>query len=225
MCVRNEASRYLKQVLEDARCYIDAAVIIDDASTDDTVEVCRQVLQGIPLRIVCNAESKFSHESDLRIQQWQETIATNPDWILVLDADEIFENAFKQALPAMLKRHDVEVYYFRLFDMWDDTHYREDRYWSAHWYYRPFLVRYRNDIDYQWCQQALHCGRLPWNIQDLPAECSSLRLKHYGWAKQSGRIEKYARYKQLDPDAVYGIKEQYESILDENPRLIEWMEA
>jgi len=224
MCVKNEASRYLCQVLEDARMYIDAAVIIDDASTDDTVALCYEVLKGIPVSIVRNAQSKFTYESDLRIQQWQETIATNPDWILVLDADELFEPSCKYELPTLLERTDVDVYYFRLFDMWDADHYREDRYWSAHNYYRPFLIRYKQDFAYAWCEQALHCGRLPYNIHQLRAECSSLRLKHYGWSRQQDRVAKYARYKQLDPDGVFGIKEQYESILDEHPTLILWSE-
>lgn len=49
-----------------------------------------------------NAQSKFTYESDLRIQQWQETLATNPDWILVLDADELFEPSCKYELPKPL---------------------------------------------------------------------------------------------------------------------------
>jgi glycosyltransferase involved in cell wall biosynthesis len=225
MCVRNEASRYLRAVLEDARHYIDAAVIIDDASTDDTVAVCRELLNTIPLRLVCNQESKFHHESDLRTQQWQETIATNPDWILVLDADEIFEDAFKQELPAMLARADVDVYYFRLFDMWNDTHYRQDPYWDAHCYYRPFLVRYKKDKDYKWQDKMLHCGRFPATIQQCAYACSPIRLKHYGWSRAEDRKTKYLRYKELDPDGIYGIKEQYESILDEHPTLLAWRES
>ena len=42
--------------------------------------------------------------------------------------------------------------------------------------------------------------------------------------KEEDRLYKYNRYKQLDPDAVYGIAEQYESILDPQPNLILWEE-
>ncbi|MFE6078574.1 hypothetical protein ACFVQB_29420 [Paenibacillus sp. NPDC057886] len=49
-------------------------------------------------------------------------------------------------------------------------------------------------------------------------------MKYYGWARAEDRIRKYERYQALDPDARYGWKEQYESILDAEPRLLQWSE-
>jgi len=43
MVVHNEADRYLRRALEAHRAYIDEAVIIDDGSTDESVELCREV--------------------------------------------------------------------------------------------------------------------------------------------------------------------------------------
>ena len=48
MLVRNEANRYLPQVLKHTLEYIDEAVILDDASEDNTLEVCRNILKSIP---------------------------------------------------------------------------------------------------------------------------------------------------------------------------------
>ena len=36
------------------------------------------------------------------------------------------------------------------------------------------------------------------------------------------RYQPNKRYQLLDPDAIYGIREQYDSILDTNPNLIKW---
>lgn len=224
MVIKNEAGRYLKAALEEHRQYIDSAVIIDDGSTDDSVAVCERVLAGIPLRIVKNGHSLFHNEVELRKLQWNETIKTNPEWILNLDADEIFEKKFKTAIRQMLVSPDLYAYCFRLYDFWDERHFREDKYWCAHLTYRPFMVRYMRDFAYQWNEQPQHCGRFPNNILNLPWEASPLRLKHMGWAKAAYRLEKYRRYQRLDPGAVYGIKEQYESILDETPNLIAWNE-
>jgi len=47
-------------------------------------------------------------------------------------------------------------------------------------------------------------------------------VKHFGWATEKDRAEKYKRYQRLDPDAIYGIREQYDSIMDTNPNLIKW---
>ncbi|HEY3426295.1 MAG TPA: glycosyl transferase family 2, partial [Negativicutes bacterium] len=49
--------------------------------------------------------------------------------------------------------------------------------------------------------------------------------QHWGWARPADRLEKFYRYKKLDPKAQYGIKEQYQSILDPKPNLIRWQES
>lgn len=225
MIVKNEGNRYLRPVLESAKHYITDAVIIDDASTDNTVQVCQEILKDIPLKIILNDDSKFSNECSLREQQWEETIKTNPDWILCLDADEIFEDKFQHEVKSLVQKNDVDVYLFRLYDFWNATSYREDTYWKAHFYYRPFLVRYKPEVHYTFKKWAQHCGRFPQEFHSSPkAVLSELRLKHYGWAKIEDRQNKYTRYQQLDPGAKYGWQEQYDSIMDENPHLVEWKE-
>lgn len=224
MVVKNEGSRFLRQVLQEHRKYIDEAVIIDDGSTDNTADICREVLQGIPLHLIRNNVSRFSHESELRKQQWEAVVKTNPEWILSLDADEIFEAGFPGELDSLLRADNCDLFCFRLYDFWDDNHYREDMYWRSHQSYRPFLLRYREDFTYLWNDLPQHCGRLPENIFELPHQLSSLRLKHLGWSKPEYRLEKYLRYMLLDPDGQYGWKEQYLSILDQHPHLVPWSE-
>lgn len=222
MVVRNEEGRYLRAMLESLVGHIDGAVIIDDASDDATVAICREVLADIPLQLVENKTSMFSNEVSLRKLQWEETVKTEPDWILSLDADELIEPAFWPRAQALLCSDTVEQYGFRLHDMWSATQYREDAFWNAHKQSRPFLLRYRKDYPYSWKQTPQHCGRFPQNCDSFPMADTGYRIAHLGWATPQDRKAKFDRYQQLDPGAVYGDRGQYNSILNDAPHLIDW---
>lgn len=225
MLLRNESDRYLDKVLEQARQYIDAAVILDDASEDNTVEICRRELAGLPLTLFSNPEPGFGNEVNLRKQLWTMVSETSPQWILILDADEIFEERATALLRGLLTDPEAYFYAFRLYDMWSENAYREDAYWNAHQTYRPFLVRYVPGFSYRWLEIPQHCGRFPRNITELKGKQSDLRIKHLGWQKPLDRLHKYQRYQKLDPGAIYGLAAQYESILDPRPHLVLWQEG
>jgi glycosyltransferase involved in cell wall biosynthesis len=225
MVVRNEASRWLKQTLRAARPVIDDAVVIDDASTDDTVAVVERELAGLPLSLHRNESPRFANEIDLRRQQWDACVATNPDWLLILDADEVLEEKAAKVVPDIVRRASFSAWGFHLHDMWSETHYREDEHWSAHKEARAFLVRYHPDYLYLWNETAQHCGRMPASATSaLPSAAVNVRIKHMGWSTQADRYAKYDRYRHLDPEARHGDAAQYASILDANPRLVEWQE-
>ncbi len=222
MIVKNEEHRYLKQVLISLRGHIAQAVIIDDGSCDHTVQMCRELLSSVPLRIIENKHSMFASEASLRKMQWEETVKTNPDWILNLDADELLESGFWNHVQKLIDDKHYDLYSFRLYDMWNKTHYREDEYWNAHAICKPFLMRYQPEFHYTWNDFSQHCGRFPANTFSFPVAESAFRIQHLGWSTQGDRNEKFARYRQLDPDAIYGIKEQYDSIMDTDPNLVHW---
>jgi len=222
MLVRNEANNILDRVLNHAKQYVDNAVILDDNSSDNTVEICKETLKDIPLLIESNKESKFNNEITIRKQQWEMTISTNPDWILCLDADEIFEDSIIDDIQSLVNQSSFDYYAFRLYDFWNNTHYRDDTYWCAHKYYRPFLIRYQENFDYTWQEAPQHCGRFPYNITLLNGCNCNIRLKHFGWANEELRRKKLDRYLKLDPDGKYGNINQYRSILEPNPNLVKF---
>lgn len=224
MLVHNESGRYLERVLNQAIEYIDEAVILDDASKDNTIELCQEILKGLPLTLHSNQEPRFYNEILLRKQLWDMAKNTPSEWIIILDADEMFEEDGPKQLRELLGHaSDIDYISFRLFDLWTENHYREDLYWQAHKWYRPFIVRNITGFQAEWQETPQHCGRFPVNITDLRGRTSPLRIKHLGWVRPQDRLAKYYRYKQLDPNGIYGVLEQYRSILDPSPNLIEWV--
>ena len=222
--VKNEADNYLRRVLTHTASFVDEVLIIDDGSSDNTVEVCESILKDTPHTIIQLEQSEFHHEYTVRQKQWQLATTSNADWILNLDADEMFEDRMRSEIRRLINQDEYDAFAFRLFDFWNDTHYREDEYWSAHLGHMPFLVRNDPNIADDWKQTDQHCGRFPLAVMDMQILTSRMRVKHYGWANAETRQAKYNRYKLLDPDQAFGIPQQYESILDANPRLIKWEE-
>jgi hypothetical protein len=223
MLVRNEAARYLREVLDDLDQFVDEMLIVDDASTDETPDVCASYARA---RVVRRHEPSFSNEVALRKLSWEEAVATGAEWILAVDADEVFEDRMKREIDQLLGNDNVDGWAFRLYDFWGSReYYRDDRYWQAHRYHRLFLVR-NPHVRPRWKETPLHCGRLPLNAVD-PARVgrSSIRVKHLGWADPAEHRRKYEHYMRLDGQGTYGILPQYASILDARPRLKRWEET
>ncbi len=222
MVVRNEAGRYLDRVLRHAASYVDAAVILDDASTDGTAELCRTALADLPHEVITLERSLFGQEHRLRRLQWKHTLAADPDWILNLDADEQFEDAIRPLIRSLVDQTDVDAVLFRLYDMWSATQYRSDERWRAHTVHRPFLVRPVPGMDATWPERAQHAGRFPPSVSDLEFWTCAVRLQHLGWADPADRRAKHDRYRRLDPDGDWSPSGHYASILDPAPTLVDF---
>lgn len=218
MLVRNEQHRYLYSVMDVLRDMCDRVIVLDDASTDFTASIC----ESYGCEVFHNQESMFADEWRARSKLWDLTVATNPQWILALDADEAFEPDGQGDIPGIVRTAEnlqADTVSFPLYDLWgDEDHYRDDRLWNAHKRQWAVMMRYRPGVVYHWREQAHHCGRLPVNIGHRVLN-SSLRLLHYGWMRSEDRRRKYERYMALDPDGRWGSLAQYQSILDERPHL------
>lgn len=224
MLVRDEAERYLDRVLRRAAPMVDSVVVLDDGSTDGTPDLVSALLGQLDVehRLVRVTGSLFDQEWTLRQSLWQLAIASRPDWVLCLDADELLDGELRRdALRPWVDQGQFDVVGFPLFDLWDDEeHYRDDGLWTAHRRSWPLLVRRDpNDSD-AWARQPQHCGRFPLDVavrrRVLPAD---LRVLHLGWLSPEDRRRKAERYALLDPDGRWGSAEQYASILDSSPRL------
>lgn len=226
MPVRNEGGRYLNRVLAHLVRWVDSVVILDDCSEDDTVAVARQFAKAI---IYKNDEPLFaSNEALMRLKLWELTVAEQPDWIVAVDADEIFEDRIINEIHLLLNQHDFHSLAFRVFDFWADPFsYRIDGGWNPWQKSLTFMVRYSPGLDFKWLPREVHCGRFPQAYENRIAYYSDIRVKHYGWLNPEDHNRKYLYY--CDKDLkVFGEVRQFTQSIQAPAREVkveEWKDS
>ncbi|MCF8567607.1 glycosyltransferase family 2 protein [Alicyclobacillus tolerans] len=222
MQVRNEANRYLSRVLENLSAFCDDIVIVDDASTDNTADVCKSFPKVT--KLVTSNESRFQREWELRTILWQAVSELEPDWVIAVDADELYEQRMQTEVSRLINQDQFDWIGFRFYDFWGcETHYRDDEHWNIHRRHTMTLARYFHTYPYFYPKMEHHVPRLPLTYSALPGFHSDVRVKHLGWAGDADeRFSKYLRYKERDPNGQWGSLAHYESILDPKPNLVAW---
>lgn len=219
--VYNEEHRFLEKYLLNIQKYADEIVLVDDGSTDNSLQMCKEVTKN-----VYKSNRLFiENEVELRDALWSKCcdLCNDGDFILIQDCDEFLHEDsvkyFKEEVNQCL-RLNGDAIAWKLYDMWNETQYREDKYWVAHKHWWVHMVRYSSKINYMWKNTRLHCGRIPLNCF-YNAYPSSLQILHMGYSREDLRHEKYNFYMNVDTDKNGNI-EQYKSIIDENPHLIDF---
>ncbi|MDD2400602.1 MAG: glycosyltransferase family 2 protein [Clostridia bacterium] len=213
MIVRNEAHRYLERCLTSLLDFVDEIIILDDASTDTTPDIC---LSCPIVKLYRRKSSLFlTNEAQLRQELWFYTTDNKPEWILAIDADEFLETKKLHEFPYLIQQKYFQAISFRLFDCWgSEKYYRVDGIWSP-WLrgFSIYAVKYQPQLTSTWPKLNFHCGRLPLSYRQLPHLESELRIKHLGWANPIDIQTKYERAIDRDPTFKYMSREHYESIL------------
>jgi glycosyltransferase involved in cell wall biosynthesis len=231
MITHNEENRFLEPVIESVCKFSDKIIIMDDASSDGTVKELKYHFINNNFYWYDIQEGKKRlfdiNESFLRNALYfkclKECVDSN-DWLFIVDADEIIDNSY--LIPKLLNHFkdfaDAGTVSFKLFDMWNETHYRDDELWNAHKRFFPFGIR-RNCVieDNRINNSKLHCGRFP-IAKGNSFTGFDIKVRHMGWSTELDRERKFKRYIELDKNGKYGSLKQYNSILDKNPNLVEY---
>lgn len=219
MVVKNEADRYLEEVLDHVKSIVDDIVITDDGSTDNTIEVAQKYTDNI----YENKETMFTkHEGDLRQNAWRnlENHAKVGDIILCIDADEkLFETSY--SIREMFTS-PYDVFGVTFYHMWTKSHVRVDKAWGP--VISSRLFRYRENGTFK--DRRLACGSEPTYVsvmiergQFFPP--TGLIMQHLGYMRDDDKKIKYDRYMNLDKGEFHA-KAHLESILDPSPTLCDW---
>lgn len=163
---RNEAGpeRFLKRVLSRCQSFADHIVVLDDGSTDDTAQVCRDAGAQVVARTT--SDEAWGKESSARQELWDlacQSATGIDDWVLIVDADQEFVGDPRN----LMRTTELNAWSFILYDCWNERQYRADGFWQGHAVPRPWLFapnRVPSDWKAEWPTRGIHPGHCPANF-------------------------------------------------------------
>ncbi len=222
MIVKNEEEHILEKSLRASLQYIDEGIILCHHAEKRVLDKCKNIFKEFNKSLVLIEKSKDvnTSEEELTKELWQKCIEYNAQWVLRIDSDEIFEDNIKDTIKTLLENKFIDNYGFYVYDMWNETQYREDEYWRSNYNPKILLTRIQNFIDYDWKGINETGNRFPEDIFKLETAICNIRVKHLGWSTKELRRRKYEGYNQYHKEPI--TVEQQDSLLRENPNLIEF---
>lgn len=213
---KDEADRYLKPVIEHCLTFSDTVLVLDDGSTDNTIDLAVSLGAVVRTRAI-GALTAWGNESPARAELWDWAAAEAGDgWVLINDADMIL----KGDVRGLTKSWDVNSWAFPLLDLWtpDGKYYRQDGFWQGHLNARPWLFapsRVPEGWRPEWPTRGVHCGHAPSNY---PLVCgiapTDVVWHHWAYASPADRVRKAQRYETVTNQLTEFERRHAESILD-----------
>ncbi len=192
--IKNE-EKWIKKSLESVLDICSEAVILDDGSTDKTLEICQSFDKVVDI----------SHQSNLPMDQVRDknkllkmVLKKNPEYILSIDGDEILAPNSKEILLEELNilYPENSVFQFQVLYIWDvPDKFRCDGFFQNVW--RPRLYKIKNqptDLCYENSifPGNLHCNSIPDNTNEIDKPINSnMKILHYGYYYKELRNRKY----------------------------------
>lgn len=192
--VRNE-EEFLPFSIRSIYDSVDEIIVVDNGSTDRTIDIVRSFDKTKLFH--CNERGDFAKLRNIALQH------ASGDWLIKLDADEVFYPDLSNILPALISKPNMDAYtcwfYHLVSDFWhmQNTSDHDPR------YHRIFLIK--NNDHLLW-KNPVHeylegiGGRIA---------NSGLHYVHYGFTKKLSLIaEKIKYYADLEgkPDPLNGQK-------------------
>lgn len=209
VCGPNE--KYLKKSLDEFKRLCDDAIIATNNADENTIKTIE--------------EYGFKHYEDNR--EWglfQPDIKTSlleragelaPDWIIAIDADEVFCPSFTRDEAEKLTQRGEIAYYFLVVNLYnDEKHFAHSkgiqRFWNIRFY------KYMPEYGLQFQRKSLHCGLGP-PITYKYGWHAPFYLLHYGLMLPEDRQRKIERYRKYDPTRRYKAGAYYDELGQELP--------
>lgn len=204
MCVRNEAERYLADVLEWHLGFLDGVFVFDDQSTDDTVAVAQGFDDVLVEVRPDDVPSFLEHEGEFRQAGW-EAFETSfqpmvGDWVLAIDADELFVAPGDERVALLdiirFAEHDkTRAAKLRIEEIFAVDGATPMQRIDGHWKSIGGIRLTKYDPTFKFANRKLGGGSVPVPRGPvLDATDWSGGLQHFGYVRAEDRRQKYERY-------------------------------
>ena len=203
MRIKNEA-RWIHQVLTSIAEACKKIIILDDHSTDNTVDICRNFPNAIVL------ETPFKSLDETRDKNFlltkMERIANPNDYILAIDGDEEAEPGSQEEIRNLAQAGRDDAYRFQILYLWDTPNQvRVDGVYSD--FRRASMFKLKLGARFGSVNGGgFHCGNTA-GARTI-ADCT-VRLRHYGYMNKEDRIRKYEWYNAKDKWPIPPIEDGY----------------
>lgn len=197
MITRNELGRYLEHSIAALLGFCDEVRVLDDGSTDGTLEYLAS-LDRVAVKRRDDLAAMFEHEGRGRNDLLDWTLAGAPSHVITVDADEIVIGG-AQVRQACVDDGGRGVWTLVMEEVWKADRRglwtREDGGWRRH----PVPIVWRapaGDGGAGWRvrDRQLACGREPLAVQRVAPKHLPAAVLHFGWSNEAERQARYDRY-------------------------------
>jgi glycosyltransferase involved in cell wall biosynthesis len=170
---------------------VDELVIIDNGSTDGTLEAYKKYPKIKNILYTTGYD-----EGRDKIMLLEEAKKRNPDWIIWIDGDEVFEDHFTREVAENYMNSKYNRITFRMCNFWLSK--ERCRFDGQYYLYNlhPQRSMWKNVLEAYFRNRKLHNG----DIMGIPGKIfiSPYRLKHYGYVNRAEMQMKLDRYLEND---------------------------
>jgi len=184
---------FLDRWLASVERLVDEIIIVDNGSTDGTLERLRQH----PKVVSIDQTVGYHHGRDDNLML-QRAKARGADWLLYLDVDEVFEDRVnRHRLDKMMASPRVNQYWFRRFHLHLDENHFEGSMKKLWEIAKPDRLLWRNRPSVYFPNEMMHV--FPRGF-DGKSKTSPLRIRHFGAVvSRDYYVKKMNTYLEIDP--------------------------
>lgn len=194
--------RYLELTLKEFKRLCDGVTI----ATNNATEADKDLISSYGFEQYEDNREWGREQPNIKTDLLRKILEHKPDWILVLDADEVVPTVTREILEELTIGR--ESCFFYVTNLWDDEqHYKKSAsFWNVRFY------KADESKGTQFLRKALHCGNAPPYFYTKSAKESYVPhiLLHRGLMDVNVRQAKVDRYNQYDPNAKYKGREYYD---------------